>query len=309
MKIKTSIIIPTYKRKESLLRLLESLKKEVEKESEIIVVEQVFNNGKEIMQIAQKNGLNLQHFYLKEASTSKAKNFGAKKAKGDFLLFLDDDVVIKKGLINNHLKNFKNTNFRRCNRKTPLGCKRNIGAVAGRVMTTGQKIEEDRKDVGRITFLGSFTDGFSSKIKQEVDTVIGCNACFRKDVFEKLNGFDEQFSGNAMREESDLSLRARKLGYKIIFEPKACVEHLREPSGGNRKTEGRMKWYFDFFSNETYFFLKHRSLIIVPLILLTRWEWMLRCMFGIGREVSLRSITTPFLGIMDGIKKYRRIRF
>lgn len=293
MKIITSIIIPTYKRKSSLLRLLNSLTKELKRDTEIIVVEQVFNNGKEIIGLARKNSLDLKYFLLKEASTSKAKNFGATKAKGNFLLFLDDDVIVKPGLIENHLKNFKEPK---------------IGAIAGRVVTQGQPIEENRKDVGRITFFGRFTDGFSSTIKQEVETVIGCNACFKKDVFEKIGGFDEQFTGNAMREESDLSLRVKKAGYKIIFEPKAVVLHLREKTGGNRKTEGRMKWYFDFFSNETYFFLKHRPKIIVPLILLTRWEWALRCMFGFGREVSMRSILTPFKGICDGLKKYRRLK-
>lgn len=289
--MKCSIVIPTYKRKESLLRLLNSLAKTVKKDTEIIVVEQVFNNEEEIIDTVKEKGLNLKYFFLKEASTSKAKNFGAKKAKGEFLLFLDDDVIAGKELVENHIKNFDN---------------QKIGAVAGRVVTEGQKIKENNKRVGRITFFGKFTDGFSSKIQQEVDTVIGCNACFRKDIFEKVGGFDEQFGGNAMREESDLSLEIKKLGFKIIFEPSACVKHLRAETGGNRKTEGRIKWYFDFFSNETYFFLKHKPLIIFPLILLTRIEWILRCMFGFGREVNIISIKTPFLGVLDGIKKYKR---
>lgn len=290
MKIIVSVVIPTYKRKESLVRLLKSLKTEVNSSIEVIIVEQIFNNGNEYKKVSKKQETNLEYLFLKEASTSKAKNYGVGKSKGEYILFLDDDVIAKKGLIINHLSNFQNNN---------------ICAVVGRCITIGQQVEPERQDVGRITFLGKFTDGFSSTIKQEVDTVIGCNAFWRKDVFNKINGFDEQFTGNAMREESDLSLRARKLGFKIMYDPKAEVEHLREETGGNRKTEGRMFWYFHFFSNETYFFLKHRSKFIVPIILLTRWEWMLKCMFGFGREVSIRSITTPFLGVYDGYRKYR----
>ena len=294
MKIIVSIVIPTYKRKDSLLRLLKSLKTETDVSTEVIIIEQVFNNEEDYKKSAIKNKINLKYFFLKDASTSKAKNYGEKKAEGEYILFLDDDVIAKKGLINNHFKNFKD---------------KNICAVVGRCVTVGQEIELEREDVGKITFLGKFTDGFTSNIKQKVDTVIGCNAFWRKDIFDKINGFDEQFTGNAMREESDLSLRARKLGYRIIYDPTAEIEHLREETGGNRKTEGRIKWYFDLFSNETYLFLKHRPKFIVPIILLTRWEWAFRCMFGFGREVSIRSITTPFFGIYDGCKKYWRYKY
>lgn len=293
MKITISIVIPTYKRKDSLVRLLKSLKTEVNDSTEVIIVEQIFNNEKEYRKVTHENNINLKYFFLKEASTSKAKNYGVKRAKGKYILFLDDDVIAKKRLIRNHLKNFEN---------------KNICAVVGKCVTVGQKVEPERKNIGRISFLGKFTDGFTSSIRQEVDTVIGCNAFWRKDVLDKINGFDERFTGNAMREESDLSLRAKKLGFKIIYDPSVEIEHLRAETGGNRKTEGRIKWYFDFFSNETYFFLKHRPKIVVPLIMLTRWEWAFRCMFGFGREVSIRSISTPFLGICDGYKKYRRFR-
>lgn len=292
MKIITSIIIPTYKREKSLLRLLESLTSEVLKETEVIVVEQVFNNQKQIQEFADKKKINLKYVFLSDPSTSKAKNVGASKAHGEFLVFLDDDVIVKPGLVKNYLRNFGD---------------RKVGAIAGRVLTVGQPLEQDKKNVGRITCFGKFTDGFSSIIKQEVDTVIGCNACFRKEVFKRIKGFDEQFTGNAMREESDLSLRVKKLGFKIIFEPKAVVTHLREESGGNRKTEGRINWYYHFFSNEVYFLLKHRSKLLFPFILLSRWNWFIRCMFGFGREVSLRSMITPLKGVLNGIKKYRRV--
>ena len=116
---------------------------------------------------------------------------------------------------------------------------------------------------------------------------------------------DEQFTGNAIRLESDLSLRAKKLGYKILFEPTAVVIHHRAPTGGARKSEGRLQWYLDYFSNETYFYLKHRPKILVIVFWITKLNWVIRCMFGIGREVSFRSFYTPFAGMIDGVRKYR----
>jgi GT2 family glycosyltransferase len=219
-----------------------------------------------------------------------ARNVGAKAAMGKYLLFLDDDVIPKKGFIAEHLKHFSD----------PA-----VAATTGRVVTEGEKVEADQRYVGRVGCFGQVSSGYSSTVMQEVDTVVGCNMCWRKDVYEKLGGVDERFTGNAIREETDLSLRAKKAGYKIIFVPEAEVMHVRGKSGGARKTEGRMRWYFDFFSNQTYFFLKHRAAILLPVFLCTKISWVIRCMFGFGREVSLRSMVMPSSGIADGFKKYR----
>lgn len=284
-----SIVIPTYHRKDSLLRLLASLAADIDKKTEVIVVEQGENNGRAYQAFAKKNSLHLLYFPLTSPSTPKAMNLGVAKAHGEFVVFLDDDVTVHKGFIQHHRANFTDPN---------------VAATVGKVITKGQEEESLRTDTGRINWLGNFSDGFSSNIKQEVDTVIGANTCWRKDVYVQLGGMDERFTGNALRLESDLSLRAKKAGYKIIFEPKAVVDHHRAETGGARKSEGRLRWYFDFFSNETYFFLKHRPADLLPIFLLTKTNWALKCMFGFGREVSMRSFVTPFAGIRDGVRKY-----
>lgn len=286
--VNVSVIIPTYKRKNSLIRLLRSLKDEVSGNDEIIIVEQGENNRKDYPAILHTFPAKWTYVYEKHKGTSIAKNRGAKTAKGTYLVFFDDDVVVQKGCIAHLVANLSDAT---------------IGIVGGRVLTPGQKIEKNREDVGEISVLSGFSDGFSSTIRQDVDTIIGCNMAVRKNVFDKVGGFDRKFEG-AFREESDLCLRIKNLNFRILFEPEAVVTHMREPSGGARKTEGRLNWYHMFFTNETYFFLKHRPLCLFPVFLLTRISYILRCMFGFGREVSVRSMKTPFLGIFDGIKNY-----
>ena len=283
MRLLISLIIPTYKRNRSLRNLLQSLKVVKNDIFEIIIVSQGKNKLKNL-------GMKVKIIYLSRPSTSHAMNVGANIASGNILLFLDDDVTVCKELISNHRRNFLDPK---------------IGSTCGRVITDGQMVEPNRTDTGRITLLGKVKDGFSSTIRQEVDTVIGCNTCWRKSLYQELGGMDEQFTGNCIRLESDLSLRAKKVGYKIVFEPTAIVEHHRAKTGGARKSEGRLKWYFDYFSNETYFFLKHRSHIFLPICWLTKSEWALKCIFGFGREVSFQSFCTPFAGMVDGVRKYR----
>ena len=287
--VELSIIIPTYRRKDSLIRLLGSLKNQLTNKMEIIIVEQGENHSILYQKFMKGSPAALHYRYSDVVSTSKAKNIGAKLAKGNYLIFYDDDVVVQNHAVANIIKNFSDLT---------------IGGVAGRVVDDGKKEENQKTDVGNISLLGMFTDGFSSSIRQDVDTVIGCHAAWQTEVFFQVGEFDERFTGNAMREESDLSLRVKQKGYRIVFDPSATVVHMREPHGGARKADGRLFWYYHFFSNETYFFLKHRPAILLPIFLLTRISYILRCMFGFGREVSWRSVTTPFSGMRNGVEKY-----
>lgn len=284
----TSIVVPTYRRKNYVVRLMKSLA--LLNKFELIIVEQKENNRAIFERNANKLHISLRYIFLAEQSTSRAMNVGVKYAKGSNVLFLDDDVVVHRGLIESHTKSI---------------AKKGVAATVGRSLTSGQKIEKNRTDTGRITWIGGFKDGFSSTIPQVVDTAIGCNMCWKRNVYQRLGGMDEQFTGNALRLESDLSLRAQYEGYIIKFVPDAVVDHLRADTGGARKTEGRISWYKDFFSNEVYFFLKHKPIYLLPIFLITKMSWILRCMFGFGREVSFRSLVTPFVGISDGIQKYR----
>ncbi len=285
-----SIIIPTYNRDEPLRNTLKCCFSQAYLDYEIIIVDQSDKKFPEKEKFLEANKKHVHLFFSSPPNAALARNIGIKKSKGDIIIFLDDDVVFGKDLIRNHVGAYVSDR---------------IGARAGRVVTEGQIIESKKSNAGRITWFGKFTDGFSSTIGQEVQTVITCNASWRKDVLVKIGYFDENFSG-PLREDSDLSLRTIRAGYKIVFEPKASVVHKRAETGGFRKSEGRLKWYFGFFKGETYFFLKHRPKFLVPVILLTRIKWALRCMFGFGREVSRKSISTPLAGITEGIKTYRR---
>lgn len=285
-----SVIIPTYNREKPLGDTLKSLFNQDYKNYEIIVVDQSTKKFVKKEKFLKKNKNKIIYLASKLPNASLARNIGVKKVKGKIILFLDDDVICQKNLISNHVKNYVD---------------KNIGAVAGRVVTQGQPVKANQRNVGQITPWGKFTGGFSSKIRQEVISVVTCNASWRKGVFNQLGGFDENFSG-PIREDSDLSLRTREAGYKIIFEPKASVVHLRAEKGGFRKSEGRMKWYFNFFKSETYFFLKHIKHFWFLVFWLFRWQYFIRCMFGFGREVSWRSIKTPWLGIYHGFQIYRR---
>lgn len=284
MKSLISIIIPTYNRDQPLRQTLQSLLAQDYPHFEVIVVDQSTKKLK-AKEVFLKNP-RLKVWHQSPANAAAARNLGIKKAKGEMILFLDDDVICQKDLLQNHLKNYQNPQ---------------IGAVAGRVI---DKSGASNIATGQITWYGKFTDNFASPKRQAVMTGMTCNASWRRSVLKKLGGFDENFTG-PVREDSDLFLRTAQAGYQVIFDPTAAVIHRRAQRGGFRKTEGRLAWYRGFFKNETYFFLKHWPKILLPLILLTRADLILRGMFGFGRKVSWHSLAAPWQGIIEGIKTYR----
>src|SRR5258706_3680487 len=120
MNFSVSIVIPTYKRKSSLDRLLQSLKSKKNNFLEILVVEQ----GEDKRNKSKVGGISYIH--IKNPSMTHARNVGAQKAKGNLLLFLDDDTVARPYLVQSHVKNFEDPK---------------VGATLDRVITSGQPIE------------------------------------------------------------------------------------------------------------------------------------------------------------------------
>jgi len=79
----------------------------------------------------------------------------------------------------------------------------------------------------------------------------------RVEILSKGIRYDESYGGTGYREESDLQRQVRKLGYRIIFEPRFYTYHLAIESGGNRYSdlEDRIYWKW---RNHTYFMNKWR---------------------------------------------------
>ncbi|MCU7802752.1 MAG: glycosyltransferase family 2 protein [Candidatus Thiodiazotropha sp. (ex Lucinoma borealis)] len=85
-----SVIIPTYKRKQMLVRALSSLEQQTYKEIEIIVIDD--DSDRSVEKIV--NNINNTHIrYLRSPNIggAGARNVGIKEARGEFIAFLDDD--------------------------------------------------------------------------------------------------------------------------------------------------------------------------------------------------------------------------
>lgn len=187
---KVSVIIPTMKGREDMLKkLLASINSECEK----IVVDD------ENLLLASK------------------RNKGAKLAKGDYLLFIDDDNYLREGAIQNLVSSFKERHgvigMVACYHDKPMlvadgGSVRYYISGFTRGLWTNWPIYDTCSWVGEV---------------YEVDEV--ANAfMIRRDVFDLVGGFDEQNFPIDL-DEADICKRIKDLGYLVCMNQKAICYH------------------------------------------------------------------------------------
>jgi GT2 family glycosyltransferase len=216
-----------------------------------------------------------------------ARNYGLQWAQGDVVLSCDDDIIAHPTLLECHAKNYED---------------KTVGGVAGRVLSPRDKPLGKIRGVGTFNrWTGILTANFNATIRTDVDHVLGANASFRRDVLEQIGGYDCAFSGTGFFEEADVSLRVRAIGYRIVFDPTAVVQHLQFSSGGNRvKMREHIYWQFH---NRVVLFRRHVPPAAAPTYAATQ---MMRAVGYALRERDPQLFYFAIKGWRDGLARSRR---
>lgn len=262
-----TVVIPTLNRAQAIVDVVQDLLKQEYPEFTIVAVDQTteMNHALESIATAQPRVTMLRP---KIVGTCHARNAGVAVATGDIIVFLDDDVRLPdRKFLAGHAKNYGDPK---------------VGGVAGRVHDQNQTLNREQTGpVCRVTATGQIYGNADGDIRQDVNAPRGANMSFRKSAIIQVGGFDEQFRGNAMREETDFSLRVVKAGWRIVYDPLVSAIHL-SLTGGSRSAD-RLRWYRDFFFNESYFFLKHFSRWLLPILFARKARAMAACWLWYGR--------------------------
>ena len=218
--MKVGIIIPNYNGKrlleKNLPKVIQEIKKLSNLEIELIVIDDNSNdNSVQWLTDCRKKLKNVKLKILRNQKNfgfSSTVNRGVREAKGEIVVLLNTDVFPEEGFLESVLPHFKDP----------------------KVFAVGllDKSVEGEKIVRRGRGIGEWQRGFYVHRRGEVDRtdtawVSGGSGAFRKSVWEKLGGFDEIYNPFYW-EDIDLSYRAKKAGYRILFEPKSIVIHEHE---------------------------------------------------------------------------------
>lgn len=232
-----SIIIPNKDAKEDLEKCIRSI---LEKSSytnyEILIVE---NNstGEEIFsyykELSENSRIRLLR-WKREFNYSAINNYGAKKAKGDYLLFLNNDTeVISPDWI-----------------EEMLGfCQRpDTGIVGARLYFGNNTVQHAGTVIGIGGIAGHmFTDmprersGYMHKaaIIQDLSAVTAACMMVKRQVFDEVQGFEEQLS--VAFNDVDFCLRVREKQYLVVYDPYVELYHYESKSRGAEDSKEKVR--------------------------------------------------------------------
>jgi len=292
-KLSLSVIVPTYNRHNDLEECLRSLFEMKQPPDEVIVVDSCSTDGTyELVKQFQA-----KYLCIRERSMVKARNVGLRHATGDVVAYIDDDVIVSESWSIHILDSYEDEK---------------VGGVGGRVLpySTCREAcipvhvqEIDERLIGKVLndgiVLGNFDVPTSTPI--EVDTLIGCNMSFRRKLLIRIGGFDEKFQGNCYRDDTDACLRLKRLGYKLVYNPKALVWHKF------RGKSTKLSWYYWTAYNHTYFFLKNFRPLTMKRLLdflhglfpYSYYSYVKKS--GVKFKLRPLTITYAFLGLIAGV--------
>ena len=250
-----SIVIVAAGKKDYFKSLLDSLREQTYHFFEVIVIDNSLNYDFSF-------GLIRDYPEVKLFSSSKnlfycqALNKGIEMSKGDFILCLNDDVILDKRFIEEALRGFQ--------------IRENIGMVSGKILR-GDRKTLDSTGLFLSAYRSARERGYGIKDRGQFDKegcIFGVNGAvgfYRKKMLEdiKLSGeyFDSDFS--FFYEDLDLAWRAHNLGWKGYYIPRAVAYHLR--GGTARSGRGiNKKFARIYLNNELHFnLIKNRYLTII----------------------------------------------
>lgn len=228
-----SVVIPNYNGEKLLAKNLPKVIEAVG-ESEIIIVDDASTDGsiEKIKYLSQRLiGLRPKKSNIKLVRNRKNLGFsstvnkGVKEASGNLVVLLNTDVIPEKDFLEPAIRHFENPE----------------------VFAVGflQKCPDDGRIIERGRGIGKFHAGFLVHARGEVDRrdtlwVSGGAGVFRKSIWEELGGLEELYNPFYW-EDIDISYRALKAGYKLIFEPESQVIHLQEETIKGQYSKDQVK--------------------------------------------------------------------
>jgi len=193
-----SVIIPTFNRENELKNLIHSLKESFqylpnENEPEIIVSDDSTND--QTKQLMRNNFPELIWIKGLKKGPGANRNNGARLAKGDWLIFIDDDCYVNQQYIQAYLENMK---------------------VGAHKVLEGKIICPDKKNSIFVRQPENSTGG----------VLASANFAIRRDLFEEIGGFDEDLE---IMEDMELAFRLSDMNFKFLFCNSAIAYHPSQP--------------------------------------------------------------------------------
>ena len=233
-----SVIVPVLNEQRTIEWTIRSLMEQTYRNLEIIVVDDGSTDRTEEICRRQHGNGGIHYYRLnRRAGKSAALNYGLRFAKGSYIVFVDSDTTFDRDAVINLVREFADPK---------------VGAVVGNLAARNRR----RNLLTRlqdIEYLFSISIGRIARDRLRILPVVsGAFGAFRKELIDhRALGGHEPGPGN----DSDLTIRIRKLGRRIAFAPRArCLTNV--PESFPALIRQRLRWDRNLVKNRLR---KHRD--------------------------------------------------
>lgn len=221
--MKTTVLIPTYRRPQDLQRCLEALQNQQRLPDEVLVVLRATDQL--TLDLLHQNSftpLTLRTQYVEQPGQVAALNAGLTAATGDIIAITDDDAAPHPDWLQRIEAHFL--------------ADRQVGGVGGRDWVyVGDTLHGPTAEqitalpVGKIRWFGGILGNhhLGTTQIQDVDVLKGANMSYRRTAIGALR-FDPRLQGSGAQVHNDLgfSLAIKRQGWKLIYDPAIAVDHF-----------------------------------------------------------------------------------
>lgn len=203
-----SFVIPVFNRPDEVDELLNSLTQQKQKDFEVIIVEDGSTLSSQMVCERYKNQLAIHYYYKENSGPGQSRNYGVERAKGDYVIILDSDVVLPDDYL----------------MAVDQELKRQPADAFGGPDAAHPSFTPIQKAIS-YSMTAFFTTGGIRGGKKKMDKFYprSFNMGIKKEVYQQLKGFSKMRFG----EDIDFSIRIFKAGLACRLFPEAWVWHKR----------------------------------------------------------------------------------
>jgi GT2 family glycosyltransferase/peptidoglycan/xylan/chitin deacetylase (PgdA/CDA1 family) len=199
---RVSVIIPTFQRRQTVLRTVGALDRQTDRDFEVIVVDDGSTDGTAEALQALTTSFPLTVIRQANRGAAHARNAGAARASGGLLLFLDDDMEADPHMLEEHERSHR----------------------AGADLVLGDlplhpESPQNLLSRGVGSWARSRAERLAGTDEVPLADLLTGQVSIARSVFEQLGGFDDELTRNGLfgGEDIDFGYRVRQAGHSIVF--------------------------------------------------------------------------------------------